>query len=89
MTHKTTMPEPVERVVLRDDGPHLVYEHQVFSTDKRLITADQAEAYKDACVRQGLEDAAMILKANAEACHSDTRIMLRANAEAIRALIPK
>src|SRR5690554_6631361 len=54
-----------------------------------LYSTTQMEAYADAKVRQALDEAAMILKANAEACHSDTRIMLRANAEAIRALIPK
>lgn len=56
--------------------------------EKPLITTDQAEAYANARVREALEEAAGIIKANAEACDSGTRIMLRANAEAVLALIP-
>ncbi len=50
---KVTMPEPVAKVVagviryLKNPGE-----------DIDLITTDQAEAYKDACVREGLELAA-------------------------------
>lgn len=77
MTNKTTMPEPAHRGPTRTGSYFDSYSKQ------------QMEAYKDACVREALEEAAMILKANAEACHSDTRIMLRANAEAILSLIKR
>lgn len=53
-----------------------------------IITTTQAEAYANARVREALEQAAGIIKANAEACDSGTRIMLRANAEAVLAIIP-
>src|SRR5690625_6041884 len=89
MTNKTTMPEPVAWM-------HEEWDHTITNDDKSaaqstfsryrygLITTAQAEAYADACVRGALENAAMILKANAEACNIDTAIILRANAEAMR-----
>ena len=60
-----------------------------------LITTDQAEAYKDACVRKALEEAAEIAaqKSAVMPHYSDlTRGYAQgrgAAAEAIRALIPK
>lgn len=102
MTHKTTMPEPVAfrwRAPIVDSvGRQCGESDWKFGAEKgglpwwtrdNLITTDQAEAYKDACVRDALEDAAMLLEANAEVCHSDTGNILRSNADAIRALIPK
>lgn len=94
MTHKTTMPEPVAyvtdvfQIVWSGTGPiaSMVDRHEI-TTGTPLITTDQAEAYANGRVREALEEAAMILKANAEVCHSDTAIILRSNAEAIRALI--
>src|SRR5690625_3285701 len=89
MTNKTPMPEPVAWM-------HEEWDHTITNDDKSaaqstfsryrygLITTAQAEAYADACVRGALENAAMILKANAEACNIDTAIILRANAEAMR-----
>lgn len=54
----------------------------------KLYNEEQMEAYANAMVREALERAAGIIRANAEACDSGTRIMLRANAEAVLALIP-
>ena len=98
---KVTMPEPVAfrwRVPIVDsDGRQCGESDWKFGTEKgglpwwtrdNLITTTQAEAYKDACVREALEKAASIIETNAEACNTDTRIMLRANAAAVRALIP-
>ena len=100
MTHKTTMPEPVaSRWRWRDieNDPWKTTQGAAWKNPtaapklevEQLITTNQAEAYANDRVKQALEEAAMILKANAEVCHSDTGIILRANAEAIRALIPK
>lgn len=54
-----------------------------------LITTDQAEAFANARVREALEEAAAILQANAQSCETNTRIILRSNAEAVLAMIPK
>lgn len=89
---KVTMPDPVayaHRDILRRGN----CVERIYPTAKHgsesvgLITTDQAEAYANARVREALEQAAGIIKANAEACDSGTRIMLRANAEAVLALI--
>lgn len=54
-----------------------------------LITTTQAEAYKDACVREALEKAESIVRSNADACASlAVRVMLHSNADAIHSLIP-
>ena len=100
MTNKVTMPEPVafrwRAPIVDSDGRQCGESDWKFGTKKgghpwwtrdNLITTNQAEAYANAMVKQALGEAAMILKANAEACHSDTRIMLRANAEAILDLL--
>ena len=53
-----------------------------------LITTTQAEAYKDACVREALEEAAQ----EVELCYSNNDSQddfQRRSAAAIRALIPK
>lgn len=80
MTNKTTLPDPV---VLRTVMPGDYRYGHVYG-----YTRKQMEAYANAMVRESLEEAAMILETNAEACNADTEIILRANAEAIRALIP-
>ena len=83
---KVTMPEPV--AYRSKESPYL-FSLGGPGTDgfDGLITTTQAEAYADAMVREALEQAAGIIKANAEACDSGTRIMLRANAEVVLALI--
>ena len=58
MTHKTTMPDPVGYQWL--DTGHFRKNVPVgsdVSTFNPLITTDQAEAYKDACVREALLEA--------------------------------
>src|SRR5690625_1171251 len=61
MTNKTTMPEPFtffhgyrtqDLNGNKDDKPPMPY------VGLLLFTTDQAEAYKDACVREALEEAA-------------------------------
>lgn len=82
--------EEAYRVVKIPDDDSDDYEVERIPNPKhRYVTTDQAEAYAEARVRGALEEAAMILKANAESCNIDTAIMLRANAEAILALMPK
>lgn len=96
---KATMPEPAGFIKpyslrslegLSDQG--LIYtEIRRRGDDERTIpifTTDQAEAYKDACVREALEEAAHIVDANAADCTGRIRKgLLRSNAQAIRALM--
>lgn len=92
---KVTMPEPVA-VVCHGYDLFFVGGGPIADLVKRLgvkvgdwlITTEQAEVYAAARVREALEEAAGIIKANAEACDSGTRIMLRANAGAVLALLP-
>lgn len=94
---KVSMPEPLAYcgqglkpiyanhmdVVKRRDPTLIPFYDTTLYDDTRL------EAYANARVREALDEAAMILKANAEECNIDTARILRSNAEAIRALIPK
>lgn len=55
MTQQTRMPEPVATVF----GERIHRSTKIKPQDgDTLITTEQAEAYKDACVREALEEAA-------------------------------
>lgn len=88
---KTKMPEPVAHFLVDSGSGSFAQVAPEYAVDDDVVGLYgdlQMEAYKDACVREALEQAAGIIKANAEACDSGTRIMLRANAEAVLALLP-
>ena len=91
----TNVPMPESIIEFRVDRigreSDVIFAYEVSRLDEghyKAITTTQAEAYANAKVREALEQAALTIEANAEACNTDTRIMLRANAAAVRALIP-
>lgn len=54
-----------------------------------FIFTDQAEAYKNVCVREALEEAAKMLNENALQCQPTTAYILDSNAASIRAFMPE